>query len=148
MTATRNTGQTRFAILNENPADMIHAERVVPIFAPMITEMACESERSAALTKETVITVVAAEDCTATQTSIPVSTPVKRLVVIAPRMCRRPGPAIFCRASLITFIPYIRRAIEPRSLNTVRIMLQIYMLFILWENHFSLIYQQFINQFN
>ena len=126
MTATRKAGQTRLAMLNENPADMIHAERVVPMLAPIITEMACPRVSNAALTKETVMTVVAAEDWTATQISIPVRTPVKRLVVMAPRMCLRPGPAIFWRASLMTFMPYISRAMEPRSLKIVRIMLQIY----------------------
>ena len=77
------------------------------------------------MTKDTVMTVVAAEDCTATHMSIPVSTPVKRFEVMAPRMCLRPGPAIFWRASLITFIPYIRTAMQPRSFRNVQIMLQI-----------------------
>ena len=85
-TATRKTGQTRFAMLKEKPADMIQADRVVPMLAPMMTEMAWARDSRAALTKETVMTVVAAEDWTATHTSIPVRTPVKRLVVIAPRM--------------------------------------------------------------
>ena len=41
---------------------MIHAVNVVPMFAPMITEIACASERMPAETKLTVITVVAVED--------------------------------------------------------------------------------------
>ena len=82
---TRKAGQTRLAMLNEKPADMIQAESVVPMFAPMMMEMACASVRRAAFTKETVMTVVAAEDWTATVTSAPVATPEKRLVVIAPR---------------------------------------------------------------
>ena len=106
-------------MLKENPADMIHAESVVPMLAPMITEMAWARVSRAALTNETVITVVAAEDWTATQTSMPVSTPVKRLVVMAPRTWRSCGPAIFWSASLITFMPYISRAMEPRSLKTI-----------------------------
>ena len=101
----RKAGQTSMVTLNEKPADMIQALIVVPIFAPMMMEMAWASDRRAALTKETVITVVAAEDWTATVTSAPVATPVKRLVVMAPSRCRRPGPAIFCSASLITFMP-------------------------------------------
>ena len=49
-------------MLKENPADIIHALIVVPMLAPIITEMACANVRRAAFTKETVITVVAAED--------------------------------------------------------------------------------------
>ena len=71
-------------MLNENPADIIQALRVVPILAPMMTDMAWLRVRSAAFTKDTVITVVAADDCTATVTSAPVATPEKRFVVIAP----------------------------------------------------------------
>ena len=100
---------------------MIHAVSVVPMFAPMITEMACASVSSPALTNETVITVVAVDDCTDAVTSIPVNIPVKRLVVMAPRTCRNCGPAIFCNASLIDFIPNMRSASEPRSLNNTSI---------------------------
>ena len=103
------------------PADIIHAVRVVPIFAPMITEMACAKVRRPALTNETVITVVAVEDWTDAVTNIPVSMPVKRLVVIAPRTCRNWGPAIFCKASLIDFMPNISRASDPSSLNKTNI---------------------------
>ena len=105
MMPTRNAGQTSVAMLKEKPADMIHALMVVPMFAPMMTEMAWARVSSAALTKDTVITVVAAEDCTATVTRAPVRTPEIRLEVMAPSMWRSWGPAIFCRASLITFIP-------------------------------------------
>ena len=101
----KNAGHTRLVMLKEKPADMIQALIVVPILAPMIMEMAWLRVSRAAFTKETVITVVAAEDWTATVTRAPVATPDKRLVVIAPRRCLRPGPAIFCSASLITFIP-------------------------------------------
>ena len=84
-----------FAMLKENPSVMIQAVNVVPILAPMITEMAWARVRRPALTNETVITVVAVEDCTEAVTNIPVSNPVKRLVVIAPRMWRNCEPAIF-----------------------------------------------------
>jgi hypothetical protein len=73
------------------------------------------------LTNETVITVVAVDDCTEAVTSIPVSIPVKRLVVIAPSTCHNCGPAIFCKLSLIDFIPNINRASDPRSLNRIQI---------------------------
>ena len=101
---------------------MIHAVRVVPMFAPMMTEMAWASVSRPALTNETVITVVAVEDWTDAVTSIPVNIPVKRLVVIAPRTCRSWGPAIFWSASLIDFIPNISRAREPRSLKITSIL--------------------------
>ncbi len=84
---------------------MIQAVSVVPMLAPMMTEMAWARVSRPALTKLTVITVVADDDCTAQVINIPVTSPVKRLVVMAPRMWRSCEPAIFCKASLITFIP-------------------------------------------
>ena len=87
------------------PNDIIHAVSVVPILAPMITEMAYASVSSPAETKETVITVVADDDCTAQVTIVPVSMPLSRLPVIRANICRKLGPAIFCKASLIVFIP-------------------------------------------
>ena len=106
---------------NDIPADIIHAVSVVPIFAPIMTDIACANVRRPALTNETVMTVVAVEDWTDAVTSIPVSMPVKRLVVMAPRTCRNWGPAIFCKASLIDFIPNINRARDPSSLNKTNI---------------------------
>jgi len=106
---------------NDAPNAMIHAVSVVPMLAPMMTEMACASVSSPALTNETVITVVAVDDCTDAVTSVPVSMPVKRLVVIAPSTWRNCGPAIFCRASLMDFIPNMRSASEPSSLNSINI---------------------------
>ena len=104
---------------NDIPADMIHAVSVVPILAPMITEMACANVKRPAFTKETVITVVAVEDCTEAVTTIPVRTPVKRFVVIAPSTWRNCGPAIFCNASLMVFMPNMRSAREPKSLKRI-----------------------------
>ena len=75
-------------MLNENPSDIIHAVTVVPMWAPMMTEMACNRVSSPALTKLTVISVVAVLDCTAAVTNMPVNMPVKRLVVIAPSTWR------------------------------------------------------------
>ena len=65
---------------------MIHAVSVVPMLAPMMTEMAWARVSRPAETKETVITVVADDDCTAQVTSVPVSMPVSRLVVMRPRI--------------------------------------------------------------
>ena len=100
---------------------MIHAVTVVPICAPIITEMACKSVSSPAFTNDTVISVVAVDDCTAAVTNIPVITPVKRLVVIAPSTWRNCGPAIFCRLSLMDFIPNMRSASAPSNLNMIQI---------------------------
>src|SRR5574344_342098 len=121
MMAMKKAGYTKSVMLNENPADIIQAVSVVPILAPMITEIAWASVSNPALTNETVITVVAVDDCTETVTSIPVSIPVNRLVVIAPNTCRNWGPAIFWRLSLIDFIPNIRRASDPISLKNIQI---------------------------
>ena len=75
------------------------------MLAPMMTEMACERVSSPAETNDTVMTVVADDDCTAQVTNVPVSMPIRRLVVMRPRMWRNWGPAIFWSASLIIFIP-------------------------------------------
>ena len=86
-----------------------------------MTEMAWARVSKPAFTNDTVITVVAVDDCTEAVTSVPVSTPVKRFVVIAPRTWRNCGPAIFCNASLIDFIPNINRASEPSNLKITKV---------------------------
>ena len=48
--------------------------------------IACASVSSPAETNDTVITVVADDDCTAQVASVPVSIPVNRLVVIFDKM--------------------------------------------------------------
>lgn len=65
---------------------MIHAVSVVPMFAPMMMLMACASVSSPAETNDTVITVVADDDCTAQVASVPVSIPVNLFVVIFDNM--------------------------------------------------------------
>ena len=112
-----NRGHTKSVMLNDSPADMIQAVSVVPMLAPMMMLIACARVSSAALTKLTVITVVAVELCTAAVTATPVSMPVKRLVVILASTCLSLGPAIFWRASLIIFIPKISNPSEPSSLR-------------------------------
>ena len=92
---------------------MIQAVKVVPMFAPMMTEMACARLRIPADTKLTVMTVVAVEDCTAAVIAAPVRTPVKRFVVAVPSTLLMVLPAIFCRPSDITFSPYINIATDP-----------------------------------
>lgn len=68
----------------ETEIDIIQAVTVVPMLAPIITEIACPKVSNPAFTKLTVITVVAVEDCTEAVTNVPVNSPVKRFVVIAP----------------------------------------------------------------
>ena len=86
----KKTGQAKLLISTEKPKNAInHAVTVVPMLAPMITLIACANVSSPALTKLTVRTVVAVDDCTAAVTNVPVSKPVKRLRVIAPMMFRR-----------------------------------------------------------
>ena len=96
---------------------MIHAVNVVPILAPIMTEIACARLKMPAETKLTVITVVAVEDCTAAVIPAPVNTPIKRLVVIVPSTLLSLLPAIFCKPSLITFIPYMSIATEPMRIT-------------------------------
>ena len=67
---------------------MIQAVSVVPMLAPMMTAMAPLSDSSPAETNDTVITVVADDDCTLHVTSAPVSMPVSRLVVMRSSTCR------------------------------------------------------------
>ena len=100
-----NAGKTASMKLNEKPRLIIHAVSVVPMLAPIMTEMAWASVSRPALTNETVITVVADDDCTADVTNMPVNIPVNLFLVIVPKMWRNCEPAIFCKASLITFIP-------------------------------------------
>lgn len=79
-----------------NPkAEIIQAVTVVPMLAPIMTLMDCVKVNKPAFTKLTTITVVAEEDCTNAVMSVPVNTPVTRLVVIAVRILRRRSPANF-----------------------------------------------------
>ena len=98
---------------NAPPSTIIHAVSVVPMLAPMMTLMAWESVSNPAETNDTVITVVAVEDCTLAVINAPVKRLVNRLVVIVANTLRNLAPAIFWRPSLITFMPYMSRATQP-----------------------------------
>ena len=84
MMAMKNAGQTKSVILKEKPALIIQAVRVVPMFAPIITDIAWARLSRPALTNDTVMTVVAVDDWTAAVMRAPDSIPVTRLVVIVP----------------------------------------------------------------
>ena len=92
---------------------MIQAVTVVPMLAPMITPIDWVNVNNPALTKLTTITVVADEDWINAVISIPVRTPVMRLVVMAVKILRKLSPANFCRPSLMIFIPYRNSASDP-----------------------------------
>ena len=115
-----NSGKTMALIWKLKPKSaIIHAVTVVPMLAPIMTEMACDNVNRPAFTKLTVNTVVAVDDWTALVTNAPVQMPVKRLVVIVPKTLRKPPPVNFCNASLIIFIPNINKARQPKSVRKV-----------------------------
>ena len=98
-------GTAKRAMFTENPSDVIHAVRVVPMFAPMITPMALPRVRSPAFTKLTTMIVVAEDDCTRAVTAVPVSTRLNALDVIFAMKALRRSPADFWRPSLMSAIP-------------------------------------------
>ena len=95
--------------------EISHAVIVVPTFAPIMIPMDSVRFNRPALTKLTTITVVAELLCMMAVISIPVITPLIRFEVIAERMWRIRVPATFCRASLMSFIPYRKTPKEPMS---------------------------------
>ncbi len=123
---TENAGNTTIVRSTLYPNDMIHAVSVVPILAPMMTDIACASVSNPAFTNDTVITVVADDDCTAHVINVPVTIPVSRFFVIFCRMRRNCEPAIFCKLSLNDFMPNISNANEPTILNTYKRVLSIF----------------------
>ena len=92
-------------MLTENPRDVIHAVKVVPMFAPIITPIAFPRVRRPAFTKLTTIMVVAEEDCTRQVTTVPVSTRLNAFEVILAINALRRSPADFWSPSLIRAIP-------------------------------------------
>ena len=98
-------GTAKRAMFTENPRDVIHAVRVVPMLAPMITPMALPRVRSPALTKLTTMMVVADDDCTRQVTTVPVSTRLNAFEVILAMKALRRSPADFWRPSLMRAIP-------------------------------------------
>ena len=106
------------AIENLNPMrDTIHAVTVVPILAPIITEMDSPKVNNPAFTKLTISTVVADEDCIIDVIIIPDNTPTNLFLVIDERIRRILFPATFCKDSLIIFIPKRNMPNAPISVN-------------------------------
>ncbi len=116
-------GRAMLLRLNLKPRkEMIQKVVVVPRFAPMIMPMDSKRVSRPALTKLTIITVVAEEDCTRQVTRKPESRPVKRFVVITRIMPRSFSPESFWSASLMIFMPKRKRPRLPRMVRKVRIM--------------------------
>lgn len=111
-------GRERKLRLTLNPSRaIIHAVMVVPILAPIITPTDAINDSKPALTKLTIITVVADDDWIVVVTRIPVKTPLILLLVIAAKISRILLPATFCNASLMSFIPYRNNPSAPISVN-------------------------------
>ena len=98
-------GTAKSAMFTEKPREVIHAVRVVPMFAPMMTPIAFPKVSNPAFTKLTTMIVVADEDCTSAVTTVPVSTLLKELEVIFAMKDLRRSPADFWRPSLMSAIP-------------------------------------------
>ena len=109
-------GKLRALILTLNPkSDIIQAVMVVPILAPITTPIDSRRESKPALTKLTIITVVAEDDWIIAVIKIPVKTPFILEEVIAAKIFRSFEPATFCKDSLIIFIPNKNIPKEPIS---------------------------------
>ena len=93
-TSIKGTARIEMSALNPSH-DTSHAVTVVPMFAPIITPIACVRVRRPAFTKLTTITVVADEDWIIDVMPNPVSTPLNGLDVIAESSLRRLSPDAF-----------------------------------------------------
>ena len=100
--------------------DTIHAVTVVPMLAPIMTPMAWTRVSSPALTRLTVITVVALDDCIIPVNTAPVSIRRNGLEVIGIRNERSLYPASFCKAELIRVIPNRKSPNEPIIYNILK----------------------------
>ena len=90
---------------------------VVPIFAPIITPIACVKFIRPVLTKPTTITVVAEELCISVVMRKPTSTARKRFFVIFSSKCLRRDPAASSSPSPISLIPYKSKPRPPAKVR-------------------------------
>ena len=93
----------------------IWAVIVVPMSAPRMTPMACDSDISPAVTNPTSMTVVTDEDWMTAVTNAPVISPMMRLLVSRARICFMLSPATALSASAICSIPNRNSARPPNS---------------------------------
>src|SRR5699024_6378844 len=102
---------------------IINAVTVVPIFAPIITPIACLNVIKPALTKATVNTVVPELLWIKIVTDIPASTPKNGLFVNLSKISRNRSPAAFCKPSPIYLIPSRKIPKLPMYSNIIVCML-------------------------
>ncbi|OPZ73710.1 MAG: hypothetical protein BWY82_01033 [Verrucomicrobia bacterium ADurb.Bin474] len=99
-------GSAKALMLTLNPKnDTNQKVVVVPMLAPMIIPIASVRVSSPALTKLTIITVVADDDWTRQVTENPVPTAAKRFCVTVRMALRSWSPESFCSDSDMIFIP-------------------------------------------
>ena len=99
----------------------IHAVTVVPILAPIITDMDCLRLITPEFTNPTTITVVADELCITAVTPRPVKSPLILPDVSFPIIISSLPPALRSSALPITFIPKRKRHSPPISDKTSKI---------------------------
>ena len=114
--AIANRANSVMSILKPTIAT-IHPVMVVPMFAPMITPIACIRLIRPAFTKLTTMTVVADDDCIMIVIRRPVNTAIRRLLVMSCRNVLSLFPADFCRPSERICIPYRNSPSEPTILT-------------------------------
>ena len=92
-------------IFAHSPAETNQPVMVVPIFAPMITLIACVRFISPAFTKPTTITVVAEELWIIAVTNAPSAMPISLFCVSTSRIFFILEPAACCKPSAMMFMP-------------------------------------------
>ena len=83
--------------------------------APIMMPKPCLSVNRPALTRPTVITVVAPLACSTAVTTAPRSIPMASTPVIASKIFCSLAPAAFCKPSPMSCMPYINKAIPPKK---------------------------------
>ena len=100
---------------------MICAVMVVPILAPKTILTDCFRLRIPAAIRPTVSTIVAVELCITAVTSIPVIIPINGFCVSLPSAFFSASPEEFFKPSLMTSMPYRKRARPPSNVMTEKI---------------------------
>ena len=91
-----------------------HAVIVVPTLAPIIIPTDSFKVINPALTKLMVMTVVADDDCIRAVEMKPVKKPINRFLATFLKVDLSCCPAALCTPSLMTFMPYMKRASDPK----------------------------------
>ena len=110
------SGRAKAAIFSSKPTRAtIQAVMVVPRLLPKTTRTAWRSESSPALTKPSVATVTAVEDCTSAVTTTPERMPRRVVRVPRRRICCSAPPAACCRPPVISCMPSRNRPMPPST---------------------------------